>query len=420
MCELPALVDTGSMQQAYSPALTTANCMLPAARAVLPSVCIISHNAYGAISGKGGHVGGVELQTTLLARWLARRGYAVSLLTWDEGSRAEERIEGVRVIKVCGRDAGVPVIRFFHPKWTGLAAAMRQASADVYYHNCGECVTGQAALWCAGRRRAFIFSAASDADCNPRLPELRAFHERFLYRWGLRRADCVLVQTATQQRQMGVHFGVRSVVIPMPCAGPTHPGYYARDCVKPRVVWVGRVAAVKRPDRLLELVSACPDVTFDLVGPLSQASDVQEIQARAQGLRNLTLHGAVPYNRLGRYYQQAALLCCTSDYEGFPNTFLEAWSHGLPIVSTFDPDGLIAARQLGVVVRDLLEMKAAIESLLGSPELYRRMSENARTYYLKNHTLEAVMPRFEKVFLDVSAHLRKRGAEEIEGRGSRV
>ena len=37
------------------------------------------------------------------------------------------------------------------------------------------------------------------------------------------------------------------------------------------------------------------------------------------------------------------MLLSTSDFEGFPNTFLEAWSVGLPIVSTFDPDTVFAA-----------------------------------------------------------------------------
>ena len=49
-------------------------------------VCIISHFAYGAMTGGAtGHIGGVERQTTMLARWLARRDHEVTLLTWDEG-----------------------------------------------------------------------------------------------------------------------------------------------------------------------------------------------------------------------------------------------------------------------------------------------------------------------------------------------
>jgi glycosyltransferase involved in cell wall biosynthesis len=100
-------------------------------------------------------------------------------------------------------------------------------------------------------------------------------------------------------------------------------------------------------------------------------------------------------------YQQAACLLCTSDFEGFPNTFLEAWSQGLPVVSTFDPDDLIARRELGLVAGDVPGLAVAIRRLLESPDLYRRLSHNARQYYLENHTVEVAMPRFEELFLRV-------------------
>ena len=117
-------------------------------------ICIVSHNGYGAISGaREGFIGGVEWQTALLARWLASRGHSVSLVTWDEGGPVEETIDGVRIVKICKQKAGLPGIRFFYPKWSGLLAALRTADAEAYYHNCGECVTGQIALWCRRNHR---------------------------------------------------------------------------------------------------------------------------------------------------------------------------------------------------------------------------------------------------------------------------
>jgi hypothetical protein len=80
----------------------------------------------------------------------------------------------------------------------------------------------------------------------------------------------------------------------------------------------------------------------------------------------------------------------------------------LPIVSSFDPDRLIAARKLGVVAYSVSEMKEAIEALLVSPERYCQMSANALEYYLRHHTPDAVMPRFEQVFREVAAAFSRR------------
>jgi glycosyltransferase involved in cell wall biosynthesis len=382
-----------------------------------PSICIVSHNAYGAISGqKSGHIGGVEWQTSLTARWFAQRGYDVSMLTWNEGGPPEEVFQGIRVIKISPKKPGVKGVRFFHPKWTGLVRAMRRAGADLYYHNCGECVTGQIALWCRKNGRKFVFSSANDTDCDSRLPELRTPWDRWLYRYGLRQADAIVVQTETQRRLLQEGFGLGATVIPMPCAGLASDQAVSRTGEIPRrLLWIARVARQKRPDRLLELAAMCPDLGFDFVGPFSGAGGLPDeyakaIKERAGTMANVVVHGAVQRDRLPDLYQRAALFCCTSDYEGFPNTFLEAWSYGLPIVSTFDPDGVIVRWNLGRVVKNMEEMAAAIRTLLAAPETYQQMSNNARRYYLDYHTVETVLPRFEQLFLATMAG-RKQGSK---------
>jgi len=51
-------------------------------------LCLVAHFAYGAaLGGMHGHIGGVEWQTNLLAKWLAPQGHSVSLVTWDEGQK---------------------------------------------------------------------------------------------------------------------------------------------------------------------------------------------------------------------------------------------------------------------------------------------------------------------------------------------
>ena len=145
------------------------------------NVAIVAHFAYGAMTGGAqGHVGGVERQTSLLARWLAARGHKVSLLTWNEGQGDEVMIDGVRVISICRADEGIRGLRFFVPRWSGLIRALNRADADVCYHNCAEYVTGQIALWCRMRNRRFVFSVASDIEVEKELGGLESLQERYL------------------------------------------------------------------------------------------------------------------------------------------------------------------------------------------------------------------------------------------------
>jgi glycosyltransferase involved in cell wall biosynthesis len=370
----------------------------------LPSFCLVAHNAAGAMfGGNQGHIGGVERQTSLMARWMAAQGYGVSLVTWNEGQAEEETVDGVRVISTCSRDDGLPGLRFFHPRWTSLIRALHRANADVYYHNCAEYVTGQIALWCGYRKRKFVYSSASDLDCTPGLPDIKKWRVRTLYRYGLLHADRIVVQTRKQQDMLREGFGLESTVLPMPCPGPSPAEYRAPapprgDSI--RILWVGRISPEKCPERLIELALMCPEMRFDIAGPVDNSSYAMGIRDRALGIPNLTLHGAIPRARMPEFYEQAACLCCTSVLEGFPNTFLEAWSHGLPIVTTFDPDRLIAEGGLGVKAENVIELAAGIRRLVQQPGEWLRTSERARRYYVENHIPDAVLPRFVGIFLD--------------------
>ena len=83
-------------------------------------ICFVAHFARRAISGASdGHIGGVERQTNLMAKWLTARGHTVSVIVWGEdGEAAESDVDGIRIISLCRRSDGVPGLRFLVPRWS--------------------------------------------------------------------------------------------------------------------------------------------------------------------------------------------------------------------------------------------------------------------------------------------------------------
>ena len=393
-----------------------------------PSICIIAHNAYGAMrGGLSGHIGGAEHQTALLARWLAERGYPTSLLTWDEGQSDETVIAGVRIIRICGAEAGIPGLRFIHPRTTGLFAAMRQANADIYYHNAAENVTGIAAAWCQWRHRVFIYSVASDVACHCGLPAMNSMRDRALYRYGLRHADGIVVQTNRQRDLLKESFGLDAVPLPMPCRLPVAEIPSGNDLPPSgRVAWVGRIDKMKRMEWILDIAEKMPDLAFDLVGANIElamrspqlADYARGLHHRARSIKNVTWHGALPPDEVTEIYRQALCLCCTSAYEGFPNTFLEAWSQGRPVTSSFDPDGLIQSRELGSYASEVDEFVSVIRRLSSSPETWRSQSQNCLKYYATTHALEMAMPRLEQEIIGTWRNKLKCAVTKLEHEGA--
>ena len=82
------------------------------------------------------NVGGESVQQTLLARALARRGYEACMVVEDCGQPDGAQWQGIRTFKAYRADAGMPGLRFVHPRWTGMWGALARADADVYYTSC--------------------------------------------------------------------------------------------------------------------------------------------------------------------------------------------------------------------------------------------------------------------------------------------
>lgn len=372
-----------------------------------PRICIIAHYASGAMfGGSQGHVGGVERQTSLTARWLAERGYEVSLLVYNEGQPADTVVDGVRVISMCKKDEGLPGLRFLWPRTTSLFAAMKGADANIYYHNCAEYFTGWAAFWCQRNKRKFVYSTAHDFDCTASLPALTKWYERVLYKYGIRRADKMIVQTEFQRQLLKKSFGLDSVALPMPCPGPTPDCFEAPEFPsKPRVVWVGRADPQKRLEWLLDIAEQIPEIQFEVAAAnISDSPYVTSVVARAKAMTNVRWLGPVKRADMPDVYRNALCLCSTSIHEGFPNTFLESWSYGTPLVTTFDPDGLVAAKEMGVPIASVAEGVQAIRSLVSSSARWKTMSRNSRMYYEANHMVDTAIGRFEREFVSLLAN----------------
>ncbi len=83
---------------------------------------------------------------------------------------------------------------------------------------------------------------------------------------------------------------------------------------------------------------------------------------------NIKFLGRVSPEEAQQTIAKAALLLSTSDEEGFPNTFLQAWASGTPVLGLgVDPDQVVSRERLGAVSNDLDGAIAEIKKFLSSP-----------------------------------------------------
>lgn len=362
--------------------------------------CFVALQAYNVLSQDrtAPHIGGAEVQQCIIARGLLERGYDVSFVTLDHGQEDGECLRGIRIYRSYAPTSGVRGIRFFHPRITSAWRAMRRADADVYFQRTSDPVTGVVAAFCQRHGRRFVFSLGAMADCDPALPNCRTRRERWLYLYGLRRAHARIAQTGTQQECLRRHFGVTSTIVRSTAIDPSNgPSTEPEKNGSPKFLWVGRDCREKRPHLLVQLARRCPAVEFDAVGLTEEQFCHLLPQIDIRTVPNLHLHGYVPHHEVHRYYSGVWALISTSITEGFPNTFLEAWSRGIPVLTTFDPDGVVAAAGLGRVAADVCGLAGYVEQLASCKYEWMACSVRCRQYYLANHAPDVILQKYESM-----------------------
>ena len=355
-------------------------------------------------------IGGEQLQQSLLAKAFVRSGFPVSMVVGDYGQPDGAAWSGIKTYKASSAGEGIPIVRFVYPRWTKLCAALRRADADVYYVSCAGAQVGQIAMWVARNSRRMIFRVASDADCEPDRLLISLWRDRKLYEYGLRRAAAVLVQSLRQQQRLRINYGVESAVAPLLVDAPELEVPFAERDIS--LLWVSNIQQLKRPQVFLELadrLNACRAAMIG--GPQSGAYDLyQQISTRAASVRNLTFHGQLPYRATNSVFDRARVFVNTSETEGFPNTFLQAWIRGIPVVSFFDPDDVIRREGLGHAVASLDEMASAAHSLVRDSQQWLETSARCRAYMARRYGEEQVLAPYLSTARRVAAGLQPAAA----------
>ncbi|HEY8068184.1 MAG TPA: glycosyltransferase family 4 protein [Burkholderiales bacterium] len=346
-------------------------------------------------------IGGESVQQTLLARALARRGHEVSMVAADYGQADGAAWGAVRVFKAYRPAAGIPVLRFIHPRWTGLWSALARADADLYYTSCAGMHVGLVAMFCSRHRRRFVFRTASDTDCDPSRLLVEYARDRRLYAYGLQRADAVLVQSHAQALALARNFRLQGRIAGMLVEAPPPAATRAID-----VLWVSNIRRVKRPDLALALAAQLPETTMHMVGGSLPGEEAlyEEARSIAAASPNVTFHGRLPYWDANMLYDRARLLVNTSDVEGFPNSYLQAWVRGVPVIAFLDPDGIIRERGLGVAVDSPLRMRHAIRQLLGDPAALAAAGNRCRQFMAREFSEDKVLAPYLAAFEGAQRH----------------
>jgi glycosyltransferase involved in cell wall biosynthesis len=278
-----------------------------------------------------------------------------------------------------------------------LVRTLRELRPDLIYEQMKQSYTGVCAAYAHRAGIPFFVHIASEWDLNPSpVPFGFTRHTPFEVveavagNWGLRRASHIIVQTAAQARKLKERFGRDAAVLirnfqPVPASLPL------RASRPVRVLWVGNIKPVKRPELYVELArrfAGRSDVQFDMVGRPWQHPEGDRLLQDIAKLPNFHFHGELPIERVNELMSSASFFVNTSAHEGFPNTYVQAWAHGAVLLSlAVDPYAGMEQLGIGFCTGTLERMKDVIDDLIGQPERRQAIAQRSFEFAHEKHSL---------------------------------
>jgi glycosyltransferase involved in cell wall biosynthesis len=351
-------------------------------------VAFLNDRIYDYASSDASAVGGNERQQWFLARALASSGWTVCIGIRNRLQAGEYRtIEGVEFHGIMQGQYLVVWYRFLsstRPDWFYWRGASHLLGPLVQIAHLIGVQT--------------IFAAAFDTDVHPRSALTHRRRWWPLYAWGLSKTERLFVQHGRQLDELPSRWRPKALVVRS--IADTHVGSTPHSCREPYVAWVGMLRQPKRPDLLIEIAQRSPKVKYIVCGGAtthrSPSGYSQKVIDRLRELPNIEFRGQVEPEEAERTIAEAAVLLCTSDQEGFPNTFLQAWSYGTPVVTLqIDPDSIIKRLELGAVTGTVNATVEQLQRLLASPQERQEIAARACEYILGHHSAEAVVKAFD-------------------------
>lgn len=251
------------------------------------------------------------------------------------------------------------------------------------------------------------FPKIASVRINPRYIIQKGGFKATLNRWWFKHADAVVFQTKSQLeyvKTMGWH---HCTVIPNPVSEEALEQEQP-DYKKPvrRIVMAGRLASQKNYPMAIEAMKIVhnqyPEVKLDIFGKGEKEYELDALIKKHELEDCVHIRGWT--EKILSEFSCSDIYLLTSNYEGMPNSLMEAMSVGLPCISTdceTGPADLISNGKNGFLVSkdDSNALAEVIIRIIGmSTDQRKKVGLIARQSIERNYNELTIMRQWEKLF----------------------
>lgn len=344
-------------------------------------------------------VGGAAVQWNSWIYGFRANGHRFGLLTWKGAKAYINKDLDFDIVECYDPHKGISKFRVLYYQIPSLIKAIRKYNPDYLIQGSATAHTGILMFISKLLGIKFIHRIANDADVDERISSIVDKREIKLYLLGVKYSDFIFTQNTYQLNKLKEKYPSKKIFL-------LHNPYESKKNLflipktkRNYIAWVGNFRYIKNISALVNIARKFPNVIFKIAGAMHTDVDDASLKAikKLKTFNNVEFVGYLKRNQITDFLKEAILLLNTSFYEGFSNTFLEAWSCGTPVVSTINanPDNLVDKFNLGKVAKGIEELPNLIGEVISlSLEEYTELSKNCQDYVQNAHDPKVLAKKF--------------------------
>ncbi|MZG54236.1 MAG: glycosyltransferase family 4 protein [Nitrospinae bacterium] len=351
--------------------------------------------------------GGAQRVLSIIANHFAEKGWAITLMTFDDGSqpsfyKLHPSIQCVPLSISRQQPNALSTLLMYLLRPIILRSAIRKNKPDVVisFIDLANILTLVATV---GLSIPVIISER----VNPAFHSIGCFWSvlrKMVYRW----AACLVVQTRDVLPFFSTAIQKKINVIPNPVLLPArNEQNLDKDGSKKILLAMGRLVDQKGFDLLIKafakLKSKFPEWQINIWGEGEKKTYLENL------CKELSLQKKVIFKGMNQdnytVMKQADIFVLSSRYEGFPNVLAEAMACGLPVISFDCPSGpseMIVDGKNGLLISKINdeELAKGIQRLMMDESLAKQLGKEAKKV-TDTFSMKKIMNLWEKVILEI-------------------
>lgn len=359
--------------------------------------------------------GGAEVQAWLLAKELAHRGYEIHYVCQSIVQNKVGTVDIVENVKIHWLPNSARIQWLDAGKYS---QELCKIDPDIIVQRMTSCITGTIGRYCKKNRKIFIWMCTDNRAPNrwifiqnqieiyqtQKISFLKkcvflinAFINDLMRHYGMKLVTYAFTQNDIQYKNLLNNFGMESNRMLSGHQMPNKIEPINKKLNEPIVLWAANLGAHKQPELFIKLALLLKNqgIRLIMIGGHSDRKRVNDLFHTKP--INLEWMNKLDFDKTLSWFDKALVFVNTSkiDREGFPNTFIQAWLRGIPVLSLgVDPDEVIKNNKLGFVCSSVEEMRTKIERLISDRTLYASLSDNVYRYANSHHSLTQMTDNF--------------------------